>query len=239
MGLRTKPAIKKEKTMRFSRIAFAILASILPSAAHLDGSSLKPVGGESYKPGSTVTIEWIAEQAHNGLYDIYFSRDGGKTWPTEFAEGWQGPKTDGAKASYRWTIPANTANTTQARIRVCQLFGGHCVQPGVYTLISKDFTISNTSGVAGGAAFAGAPVLDFDSRTHSVQLSLGLASAARVSLKAFDAAGREVADLLDRGLESGRHRFSISSPRLGSAGPLVFRLEGGSEVRTWNWSGLP
>lgn len=32
----------------------------------------------------------------------------GKTWPTEFAEGWQGSKTDNAKNAYRWTIPAGS-----------------------------------------------------------------------------------------------------------------------------------
>ena len=134
------------------RLTAVMLAISLPSLAHLDQASLKPAGGETFKPGDVMTIEWMATQAHDGKYDIYYSSNGGTSWPTEFAEAWQGPTTNNTKVTYRWTIPANTANTTQGRIRVCQLFGGHCIQPGTYTIMSTNFTISNTTAVQPEAA---------------------------------------------------------------------------------------
>lgn len=220
------------------RMAFVILLGTLPSAATLLAGSLTPAGGETFKPGTVMTIEWVASDADNGQYDIYFSRDGGRTWPVEFAEGWQGSTVNGAKNAYRWTIPANTANTTTARIRVCQLSGGHCTQPGVFTLVSGDFTISNSTSIEGGLPMAGAgPRFDFTPETGTIQVEFHLAAAAEVSLRAYDAAGKLAAEIPERSMGEGTQGLSLSSQGLEGAGPLVFRLKMGSETASWTWQG--
>lgn len=215
------------------RVTFLFLLAALPSAATLVAGSLKPAGGEAFKPGDVMTIEWTASKADNGKYDIYLSKDGGKTWPTEFAEGWQGSTVDNAKNAYRWTIPAGT-NTTLARIRVCQLSGGHCVQPNVYTLASGDFTISPTASVPEARTFA-PPRFDFRPEAAVLEAEFQLAEGAEVSLRAYDTEGRLVAETPAGRLESGKHRLSLSSGRLAGSGPFLFRLQQGSNSTTWTW----
>jgi hypothetical protein len=122
----------------------------LPVYAHLQAGSLKPAGTETYAVGENISIEWVATQAHDGRYDIYYSKDGGKTYPVELAGPWQGSKTDGAKNVYLWKAPAAAASS-QVRIRICQLYGGHCVEPGTYMMDSPaNFTISATTGIESG-----------------------------------------------------------------------------------------
>lgn len=220
---------KENLTMRYWMPVSALLAFVLPALAHMDQATLKPAGGETFKPGDVMVIEWMATQAHDGKYDIYYSSNGGTSWPTEFAEAWQGPTTNNTKVTYRWTIPANTANTTQGRIRVCQLAGGHCTQPGTYTISSTNFTISNATGVRDAAAQASAPSLDYRADSRTVDLVVPLQAGMLVTLKAYDAAGKEVADLYSQRLEAGVHRLSLFATRLQDRGPLLFRLTRGAE----------
>ena len=218
-----------------SRIHFAlaVLALSVPATAKLLDGSLKPDGGEAFKPGETITIEWTATTAENGKYDIYLSKDGGKTWPTEFAEGWQGSTVDGAKNAYRWAIPSGI-NTTQARIRVCQLSGGHCVQPGVYTLASGDFTISPTAGIgAENLSGYGSSSLTFLPGGNGLEIQMKLSEAGPVLLQVLDASGKVVESLIDERLDAGEHRRSLVSKRLGSAGPMFVRLVQAGRTRTW------
>lgn len=215
----------------------SILVFTAPIRAHLLVGSLKPAGGESFKPGEVMTIEWVATQAHTGKYDFYFSKDGGKTWPTEFAENWQGSKTDNGKNAYRWTIPAGT-NTTQGRIRVCQMFGGHCTEPGIYTMDSQNFTISNTAGLQDGmGAPIQAPSIRFRSKSHSIEVAFDLSEAMEVSLLVFDAEGKQVESLFEGRLQAGAHRFSALSNQVESSGPMLVRLKRGDEVTSRIWGG--
>lgn len=215
-----------------TRIAMFLSLSALAASARLVSGSLKPSGGESFKPGEVMTIEWVASQADNGKYDLYFSKDGGKSWSIEFAEAWQGSTVDNAKNTYKWTIPANI-NTTQGRIRVCQMSGGHCVQVGGYTLVSQDFTVSNSNAVAPAAPEAAAPQFAFSPQAGSLEVEFDLPEAGQVTLDAIDAAGQRVAGLLDRRLEGGPHRLSMSSHRLQAAGPLFFHLTRGDRTSVW------
>lgn len=215
-----------------TRIATILSVLSLPAAARMVSGSLKPSGGESFKPGEVMTIEWVASQADNGKYDLYFSKDGGKSWSIEFGEAWQGSTVDNAKNTYQWTIPAGT-NTTQGRIRVCQMSGGHCAQLGVYTLISQDFTISNTIAVAPSVLDRSAPAFSFSPESRTLEVEFDLSQGTRVVLEAFDARGHKVADLLERTLAAGHHRLSVSSRRLEGHGPLLFRLSRGSQAFAW------
>ncbi|WP_049980048.1 type IV pilin N-terminal domain-containing protein [Halolamina rubra] len=70
-----------------------------------------PNGGESFRGGSTTTIQWSATDAESGVdsVDIAYSSDGGANWSTVVTS----TANDGR---YDWTVP--TDNTTDAVIRV-------------------------------------------------------------------------------------------------------------------------
>ncbi|MBP8085965.1 MAG: T9SS type A sorting domain-containing protein [Saprospiraceae bacterium] len=96
-----------------SKIAFILLlqgfAGTLLAHVELD----YPVGGETFNPGQSVTIQWHIAIAHNTLnWDLLFSADGGSTW-----EAIQMDLPAGS-LSYNWIVPSNI--TSQARVSVIQ-----------------------------------------------------------------------------------------------------------------------
>jgi len=211
----------------------------LPVSAHLLAGSLKPAGGETFAVGENITIEWVATQAHDGRYDIYYSKDGGKTYAVELAGPWQGSKTDGAKNTYLWKAPAAAASA-QVRIRICQLFGGHCVQPGTYMMESPaNFTISTTTGIAPeNQAGTGEPRLDFSADGKGLAASFALTGEHEVSLKAFDVSGKCVATVVEGRLGAGEHRFPVFQDRSEVKGTLMFTLTlDGRAGTTQTWKG--
>ena len=214
-------------------LALASLAS-----ADLDQASLKPVGGDTYKVGDGVNVEWVATKAMTGKYDIYISIDGGKTYPTSMEVGnWQGPTIDGSKATYRWVFKAAHVST-EARFKVCQLAGGHCTQPGVYTISTPaNFIVSSSSGIQSGPVGA-APSLRFVPESRSLEVSFGLGDARQVEVQAFDTRGKLLVSLDKGRMEAGDHRFSVFSNRLDASAPILFKLKVGDQVTTQSWNGL-
>jgi hypothetical protein len=211
----------------------------LPVYAHLQAGSLKPAGTETYAVGENISIEWVATQAHDGRYDIYYSKDGGKTYPVELAGPWQGSKTDGAKNVYLWKAPAAAASS-QVRIRICQLYGGHCVEPGTYMLDSPaNFTISATTGIEGGnRTGAVEPRLDFSTDGKSLVASFALSGEHEISLKAFDVSGKCVATVVEGRLGGGSHRIPVFQDRSEVKGPLMFTMTiDGRTGMTQTWKG--
>lgn len=94
-----------------------------------------PQGGESYKEGDTVKIEWHEIIAHNTLnWDLYFSKDGGITWNAIASE------IPVDTFSYQWIVPAIA--TTQGQIRIVQ-----DNEEIDYEDISDNFTITRTTGI--------------------------------------------------------------------------------------------
>lgn len=204
---------------------FALAATQV--GAHLKAGSLLPKGGETVAIGQKVEISWFQDTGHDGLYDIYYSKNGGTSW-VEFEEGWQGPKTDGVKVAYSWTVPANAA-TAQAKIRVCQMAGGHCTN-STYTLVSANFTISATNSVQS-AVGALPSQLRFDAAAGAVEASFEMESEGRVLVEAFDVDGRLVATVYEGVRGAGPQRLSVRSTALaGSKGPFAIRLIAGSKV---------
>lgn len=221
------------------QLILAAAMAAIPVSAHLKAGSLKPAGGESFAVGENISIEWVSTQAHDGRYDIYYSKDGGKTYAVELAGPWQGSKTDNAKNVYLWKAPA-AAVSTQVRIRICQLSGGHCVEPGTYTMDSPaNFTISATTGIErNNQAEAGEPRLDFTADGKSLIASFALAGEHEVSLKAFDAAGKCVATVAEGRLGAGEHRLPVFQDRADFKGPLMFTLIlDGRTAKTQTWQG--
>ncbi len=227
------------KTQILSGLAFFMAA--LPATAHLKEGSLKPSGTESFQVNNTMTIEWVATQAHDGRYDIYFSKDGGKTYPLEMAGPWQGSKTDGGKNTYLWKIPTD-AVTAQGRIRICQLSGGHCVQPGVYTMESPaNFTITaaGTDITPDNQIPNHESGLDLLAENGKLDIRFRLDQAQNVSLKAYDATGTWVATLFQGAKEKGEHRVTAITNGSDLKGPLVFKLQiGENQVLSQMWQGF-
>lgn len=214
-------------------LALTLALGFAGAHAHLKQGSLYPKGGETFAIGQKVTIGWVQIQGHDGLYDLYFSKNGGTAW-TEFAGHWQGPKGDGDSVKYDWTVPANSA-TTQGVIRICQLAGGEC-KDNNYILKSGNFTITATSAVRAEDA-AGAGSLEYDAATGGLSVALPLAAPSHVTLQAFDSRGRLLATLLDEDRPAGAVALSLFSNRLQSLhGAVALRLGwgAGSLTRTLN-----
>jgi hypothetical protein len=213
--------------------ALALVLISIPASAHLKVGSLKPAGGETHYVDSTITIEWVATQAHDGKYDIYYSTDGGKTFPVELAGPWQGSKTDNAKNLYLWKIP-KAAISENVRIRICQLYGGHCVQPGTYMMDSpEDFKIlaEKTTGIFQISDLdQNATRLQFLNTNGNFEIKFSLIESQKVSLKAYDVAGNLVAIVADTYLEKGEHRIGLASEVTQAQGPLVFKWMVGDKV---------
>lgn len=217
----------------------AAMAAAVPVCADLVVGSLKPAGGESFPLEATISIEWVASVAGDGRYDIYYSKDGGATFPVELVGPWQGSKVDNAKNIYPWKVPAALASN-QMRIRICQLSGGHCVQPGKFMMDSPaNFSISASTGLSrNGAAVESGPGLDFISGQGNLSVSFSLPEAGKASLKAFDVSGNLVATVADGRLDAGTHRFEVPADPDATQGALVFKLEvEGREAVTRIWNG--
>lgn len=224
-------------TMQLMLATSVAALSVLPVSAHLKAGSLKPAGGETYAVGDNITIEWVATQAHDGRYDIYYSKDGGKTYAVELAGPWQGSKTDNAKNTYLWKAPAAAAST-QVRIRICQLSGGHCVEPGTYTMDSPaNFTITTSTGLQQENQ-AGEPRLDFSGDGKSLVAAFALTGEHDVSLKAFDVSGKCVATVVEGRMGAGAHRIPVFQDKAEIKGPLMFTMTlDGKAGMTQTWKG--
>jgi hypothetical protein len=80
-----------------------------------------------------------------------------------------------------------------------------------------------------GAYFA--PTLRYEGVQGSVDVTFGIEEAARVSLVAFDAQGKQLAVLFDAEQGAGYHHLSLFSNRLQTGdGKVLFQLRAGNAV---------
>ncbi len=204
-----------------------LLALFNPAFSHLEVGSLLPKGGETFYVGDAMTIEWNTLQAHDGRYDIYFSKNGGETYPLEMAGPWQGSRTDGEKNTYLWEIPED-AVTTQGRIRICQLAGGHCKDPGVYMMDSpENFSIEEEPASIGRNIKSAINPYNFSitSLENRLDVHFNLAEGNSVSLKAYDLSGKLLSTLIEKNLAGGNYEFSYDRGLSGNSSAVVFKLE--------------
>ena len=224
--------------MKSFRNSIAVwLAASIPALAQIQEGSLKPAGGEIFTVGSNISFEWVATQAHDGKYDVYISKDGGATFPTELVGPFQGSTTDGAKNTFVWKTTSTWAST-QVRFRICQLYGGHCVQPGVYTMVSPaNFTITTSTALSPEAGKESRLAFSADEKNLTVAFSL--TQEKTVSLKAYDVTGNLLTTVAEAKVGAGSHHYTLSSSQVDLKGPLVFKLEvGGEAAITQVWTGL-
>lgn len=216
------------------------LAASIPALAQIQEGSLKPAGGETFAVGANISFEWVATQAHDGKYDVYISKDGGATFPTELVGPFQGSTTDGAKNTFVWKATSAWAST-QVRFRICQLYGGHCTQPGVYTMVSPaNFTITTTTALSPEARKESPESrLTFAADEKNLTVAFSLTEEKTVSLKAYDVTGNLLTTVAEAKVGAGSHRYTLSSSQVDLKGPLVFKLEvGGDAAITQVWTGL-
>lgn len=73
-----------------------------------------PQDGQTFAPGTKITIQWTELINHNTLdYDLYFSLDGGQNWIL-IKDNY--PVHDEAKYSYDWEIPDVPAPKAQIKV---------------------------------------------------------------------------------------------------------------------------
>ncbi len=198
-----------------------VLAGTGSGFAQLKAGSLTPAGGESYYVGQKVAIKWIQEKGNDGLYDFYFSKNGGTRW-SEFEEGWQGPTTDNSEVTYEWTVPAGS-ETENGILRVCQMAGGHCSNPA-YILASQAFTIT-TDPVGLQPRHENAGRFFAQGQNGRLSLAFHLEKVGKVSLTAKRADGRELGSLWKGSAEAGKTRLDLSPSALeGQTGTVFLQL---------------
>lgn len=96
-----------------TKIAFILLLQVFTISLFAHVELDYPVGGETFNPGQTVSIQWHIAIPHNTLnWDLLYSLDGGNSW-----EAIQMDLPAGS-LSYNWIIPSNI--TSQARVSVIQ-----------------------------------------------------------------------------------------------------------------------
>jgi len=200
------------------------------ASAHLVAGSLKPVGSETFTTGATAEISWTQTVAHDGKYDIYYSKDGGTNW-VKFVASQQFSKSGNTKVTYSWTVPSEA--TTTGMIRVCQLGQSNpeCIDP-TYTLKSAVFTIT-----AAGTAInevAKSPMgssLKVNLSARGIEGSYSLTETQKVTLQAIKPDGRMI-DALELGDQSaGSHSISWQPKGLQSlTGSVILRLKAGDKV---------
>lgn len=228
------------------KAGLVILMAAGLASAHLGETSLSIKGGETVTPNQTVNITWTVTVLHEGS-DIDLSVNGGTSWTTlkkDFTE-------IRGSNSFKWTVAG--AATQTARIRICQhgsTSSAGCRNqdvtnspsstiPGVngnYILVSPAFTIAATSGLDQAAASQGEFALDFIPATRNVNVSLALAESGPVLLQAFDTQGRLLATLVQSDFAAGSHKLSLFSNRLEASGALLFKLQAGEQVQSFNWT---
>jgi len=225
--------------MRILSVFLLALFTSISTFAHLQEGSLKPEGGEIFEVGETMAIEWTANIAHDGRYDIYISYDGGETFPDEIVGPWQGSTKDGEKNVYLWEL-TEEAVTGQMRVRICQLYGGHCKEPGTYMLDSpQDFSVIMPVGVNDGLNKNSDDArMHLISTQNTLTISLNLPQDQNISIKAYDIKGHFVATIASGRQVSGDHQFTYSLDNLKHKGPLVFKLKQGlQDVSSQIWNG--
>jgi hypothetical protein len=121
---------------KIGSVAFAVLISVSVASAHIYVGT--PDGGEEFEVGSTVSVVWTVQQAHEMLnWDVEYSTAGilGPFVPvaTDLPEG---DSSIGSVHTYDWTVPDTVS--ASVRIKATQDLPGE----GDYTDISnQDFAI--------------------------------------------------------------------------------------------------
>jgi hypothetical protein len=206
---------------QWTGVLLSTLTWVASGFAQLKPGSMTPAGGEAYHVGQEVSVKWTQEKGNDGKYDLYFSKNGGTRF-SEFEANWQGPTTDNTEVTYKWKVPAGS-ETENGVLRVCQMAGGHCSDRN-YVLDSEAFAVT-TNAVAIAPKSVTKNGILLQGSKGALSASFKLNQAGRVTLKALNLEGREIATLIDQQASAGDFQFDLFSRALqGQKGPLFFNL---------------
>jgi hypothetical protein len=206
----------------FTAIFVVAILCIDLSIAHV--SLTQPVGGESFRPGTLLTIAWELEEEHDPIdWDLYYSADAGDTWTSigslsidVFEFEWLLPFTETEKAVIRVVQDNDTQSDYED-------FSGlfTITRFGVVTAIDDDISYSSD--------------LDFHSYPNPIQsettIEFSLPHHNSVSLEVFSLQGAKVSTLINRELSEGRHS-AIWNANAVKPGLYLYRLQVGVLVET-------
>lgn len=209
--------MKKLTSFLIAALGLATLAPV--ASAHV--TLVYPQGGETFTPGTNVTIKWRLLIPHSQKdWDLYFSSDGGQSWVPIASD------LPLSTLSYDWIVPE--METTQGRIKVVQDNEGFD-----YESSCTNFSIVGVATSVDGSAslpesphlFTGYP----NPFTTSTSIEFALPRPARVSLEIFDVLGVKVATLASGSMAAGRHHVTWQPSEL-ATGIYLCRFEAEDHV---------
>ena len=144
--------------------AGALLALASTSEAHV--TLLAPNGGVALAPGSTYTVQWKIDIAHNlQNWDLWYSTTGSSGPFIPIATNLPpGSGAVGSVHTFNWVVPATPSNQVRVRVRMDNTGTDYYdISNGNLSIESLSVTTSQVSLATGGA--------------HAMDLNAGLANA--------------------------------------------------------------
>jgi hypothetical protein len=204
-------------------LSILILSAILTSnvSAHIFLSY--PDGGENFKMGEVIKIEWRVTQTHGPAnIDLYFSSNGGNTWEPIAINLPDTQKT------YDWTVP--NIETDSGRVKVIQ--DNH--NDDNYESRSGDFIIRIPTGIYE----TGLSVYDFklfdafpNPFNPTTTIRYSIPSDGVVTLIVYNTIGEEVRELVNEYKSAGNYEIKFSADDL-TSGIYFYRIQTASFVET-------
>ena len=166
---------------------------------------LSPKGGEVYRAGDTVTIQWTTIQSQVADVDVLLSVDGGENWTKLNATN--SITIDNLSwGNYAWVVPGGMASSyCLVRIRSYTDNNVYTDSPSVFTLAASGVTMARGArrypaterwtAAAGQAMPTGCTVVDIRGRAVTVVPAMGL-SAGMYGLSMTRSTGRITQNVL-------------------------------------------
>jgi subtilisin family serine protease len=187
---------------------------------------VRPNGGELFYVAHEDTVRWIAsDNASVDSVSIYYSTDGGSTFPNVVATG------EPNDSSYVWLVPDTPSANCIIKIVAYDSSenSSEDVSDAVFS-IEAPVAVEPTPGAVVFGLSQNYPN-PFNPLTR---IEFSLAARARVSLSVYDTSGKLVRTLVDETLDTGKHSASWngedSSGRPMASGVYVFRLVSGGKA---------
>jgi hypothetical protein len=177
-----------------------------------------PVSQTKWNNGSTQNITFTAVSGIASV-NISFSTDGGTTW-TSIASS-----VSASSGSYSWSIPSGI-NSTNCLIRIADPNNLAAAQSGVFTIQTPNAVHEDNSGIINGFDLQQNYPNPFNDETT---IRFSVPQRENVSLKVYDALGREVATLAQGTMERGAYSVPVDATSLAGlhTGLYIYRLQAG------------
>jgi len=206
LDLELLPKNKLLNSINYKLLYCACLILISSTVARAHVSLDYPKGGETFAPGSDLTIKWSIAVDHGGNnFDLYYSINGGDVWQEIELD------IDKSFLEYAWNLPIT--ETSKAKIKIVQDNIGY----DNYEDISANFIISNKMPPIEPEVITAAEYVDLDSEKeinlsnfpnpfHSyTTIQFSILKEAHVQLNMYNTQGRLVSQLMNADKKKGSH----------------------------------